>query len=87
MTREEFIGGCVDRGWQWVEDDGAVYIKLKNGRVVETRDKFSLALLNHIGSYDVIHMTRIVGYYSRISNWNDSKLGELADRHKGIYDV
>ena len=31
-------------------------------------------------SDDVYGMTRIVGYYSRINNWNKSKLGELADR-------
>jgi len=30
-------------------------------------------------------MARIVGYYSRIENWNKSKLGELRDRHKGNY--
>jgi len=33
-------------------------------------------------SDDVCGMTRIVGYYSRISNWNKSKLGELADRRQ-----
>ena len=32
-------------------------------------------------------ITRIVGYYSRISNWNKSKLGELKDRHNGNYSV
>jgi ribonucleoside-triphosphate reductase len=32
------------------------------------------------GSDDVYGMTRIVGYYSHINNWNKSKLGELADR-------
>ena len=26
------------------------------------------------------HMTRIVGYYSQVENWNKSKLGELAAR-------
>ncbi len=31
-------------------------------------------------SDDVYGMTRIVGYYSRINNWNKSKLGELGDR-------
>jgi len=31
-------------------------------------------------SNDVYGMTRIVGYYSHINNWNKSKLGELADR-------
>jgi ribonucleoside-triphosphate reductase len=38
-------------------------------------------------SPDVYGVTRIVGYYSRISNWNKSKLGELKDRHKGNYSV
>ena len=32
-------------------------------------------------------VTRIVGYYSRINNWNKSKIGELQDRHKGNYGV
>jgi len=31
-------------------------------------------------SDDVYGMSRIVGYYSRINNWNKSKLGELSDR-------
>jgi ribonucleoside-triphosphate reductase len=30
-------------------------------------------------------MARVVGYYSRVENWNKSKLGELTDRHKGDY--
>lgn len=33
------------------------------------------------------HMTRIVGYYSELRNWNKSKLAELADRQKGDYGV
>ena len=39
------------------------------------------------GSADVYGVTRIVGYFSRISNWNKSKLGELKDRHRGNYAV
>ncbi len=39
------------------------------------------------GSPDVYGVTRIVGYFSRITNWNKSKLGELRDRHKGNYLV
>ncbi len=30
-------------------------------------------------------VTRIVGYYSRVNNWNKSKVGELRDRAKGNY--
>lgn len=32
-------------------------------------------------------VTRIVGYYSRISNWNKSKIGELHNRHEGNYKL
>ena len=39
------------------------------------------------GSEEVYGVTRIVGYYSRINNWNKSKLGELKDRHRGDYGV
>ncbi len=31
------------------------------------------------------HLTRIVGYFSRVQNWNRSKLAELRDRHAGDY--
>lgn len=33
------------------------------------------------------HITRIVGYYSSMRNWNPSKIAELRDRHKGDYGV
>lgn len=32
-------------------------------------------------------ITRIVGYFSRVNNWNRSKIGELRDRRKGEYSV
>jgi ribonucleoside-triphosphate reductase len=41
----------------------------------------------HCKSPRVYGMTRVVGYFSRIHNWNKSKVGELADRHKGNYSV
>ena len=33
------------------------------------------------------HISRVVGYYSNIDGWNDSKLGELKDRQKGNYKI
>ena len=33
------------------------------------------------------HMTRVVGYFSRVENWNKSKVGELKDRQKGSYAI
>ena len=41
----------------------------------------------HCDSQNVYGITRIVGYFSRINNWNKSKLGELRDRHRGNYSV
>jgi ribonucleoside-triphosphate reductase len=38
-------------------------------------------------SPNVYGVTRIVGYFSRVSNWNKSKLGELKDRQRGNYGV
>jgi len=33
------------------------------------------------------HMTRVVGYYANVSNFNPSKIGELKDRVMGDYAV
>ncbi|MEA3328916.1 MAG: anaerobic ribonucleoside-triphosphate reductase [Candidatus Omnitrophota bacterium] len=52
--------------------------------------KMSKGLLDkcaHCGDSNVYGITRVVGYYSRVDNWNSSKLGELADRQKGEYKV
>ena len=37
------------------------------------------------GSPDTYGVSRIVGYFSRVDNWNRSKLGELMDRRRGRY--
>jgi ribonucleoside-triphosphate reductase len=40
------------------------------------------------GSGDVVGETRVVGYFSKIQNWNKSKrYGELVARHRGRYAV
>ncbi len=38
-------------------------------------------------SESVYGVSRVVGYFSRIQNWNKSKKGELKDRRKGNYSV
>ena len=40
-----------------------------------------------INGRDVTGYTRIVGYVSAVKNWNKSKIGELADRHRGDYSL
>lgn len=36
---------------------------------------------------DVRQVTRVCGYFSATENWNASKIGELADRHRGDYSL
>jgi len=33
------------------------------------------------------HMTRVVGYFSKVENWNRSKVAELRGRQAGDYSV
>ena len=37
---------------------------------------------NYCGSEDVEGITRITGYFTKISSWNKGKLGELTDRYR-----
>lgn len=46
-----------------------------------------LDFCSHCHSGDVYGITRIVGYYSKINNWNKNKIGELKDRKSGKYQV
>lgn len=42
----------------------------------------------YCNSTNVVGETRVVGYFSKIQNWNDSKrYGELLARHQGSYSV
>lgn len=35
-----------------------------------------------IGGRNVEHITRVTGYFSRVSGWNKGKRGELSDRQR-----
>lgn len=41
----------------------------------------------HCGSHNTFGISRVVGYFSRIDNWNAGKTAELKDRQKGNYHV
>ena len=46
-----------------------------------------VASCKHCGSDNVYGISRVVGYFSRINNWNKSKRAEFSDRQKGDYDL
>ncbi len=37
-----------------------------------------------VGGRNVEHITRVTGYFSRVSGWNKGKRGELAERHRVV---
>jgi len=93
MSKEDFIAKIVDLGYEWAEyehegvsgiairkDENKIFISDEG---IETQDWEKIKK----GIPDLTYMSRIVGYYSRINNWNKSKLGELKDRHTGDYVV
>lgn len=41
----------------------------------------------HCGSENVVGISRVVGYYSTINNWNPGKKVEFEDRQKGNYKI
>lgn len=77
----------------WAEDDdGNFYlrhsvfdgphdkIKIEPKALAElTVDKLQKVL---VGGRDVEHITRVTGYFSRVSGWNKGKRGELSDRNR-----
>lgn len=42
---------------------------------------------SHCHSKNVYGMSRVVGYFTRINNWNPGKQAEFKDRQKGDYRV
>ena len=100
MNGKTFFSNVQDNSkleWIGVTDTDEIIVKnLKN----DTRFAFKVdAILDH--EWDTLldimenkrspkimeHITRIVGYYSQLRNWNASKLAELEDRHLGVYGV
>jgi len=93
MKKEDFVAKIVDLGYEWAEyeHEGApgIAIRKDENKIFISDDGIKTQKWEKIkkGIPDLIYMSRIVGYYSRINNWNKSKLGELKDRHAGNYVV
>jgi hypothetical protein len=78
---------------EWAQDDtGNLYlrhslydgekekVKIEPGALAKlTPEKLEQVL---IGGRNVEHITRVTGYFSRVSGWNKGKRGELVDRHR-----
>ena len=48
---------------------------------ITARDLDQLLLATHQGR-NIEHITRVTGYFSKVSGWNKGKVAELVDRHR-----
>lgn len=94
----ELVRAHPDLGLVSVDaDEEAVYLKrpstglcfrLTLRAILEHEWEELAAVFTHRRAPNVLsHISRVVGYYSRIENWNKSKHSELADRRKGDYFI
>lgn len=94
MTLEElnrFLEDHPDVEWAR-DDDGTLYLRhsVFDGEHEKVRiepgalEAITPARLEQIlvGGRNVEHITRITGYFSRVSGWNKGKKAELSDRER-----
>lgn len=103
MTESELIQLCSEEGFTWskgeYENKPGWFLHWPNPNnpdddMVTHVQEAALPKLDRatvfkqvISGRSVYHMSRVVGYLSRINNWNKSKIGELKDRRKGNYGI
>lgn len=103
MTRDELMEHLEHSTFEWAEYEHegqeGLLVRCACPKCEDSDEKTHIAF-DHLDDLDwsqirkhvingrhVKQMTRIVGYYSQVDNWNKSKKGELKDRQKGNYSV
>ncbi len=99
MTKQEFLDKINESKEQFeiLEENEKCFFVLNKKTdkkyeirkdILESTDYENLiSVLSGRDAVVVDGITRIVGYFSKISNWNKSKIGELDDRRKGNYKI
>ena len=83
----------VIRDYSKTEGIEGAYVEVSIEEIVrkvtdsDKAQEFVKVIQNDRASIVLNGVTRIVGYYSRVNNWNKSKVGELRDRAKGSYGL
>lgn len=95
MEKQEFINHLANHpnAYEWAEGehDGrpGVYVKSIEfdtvthftWAAIHKHEQSILIAQTHHGK-NVEQMTRVTGFFSRVSNWNKGKLAELRQRHR-----
>jgi ribonucleoside-triphosphate reductase len=68
-------------------ENEVIKITTQTVQKLEQASESRTAKCSHCGSTNVYGMSRVVGYFSKINNWNASKRAELKSRQKGNYKI
>ena len=90
MQVKEFVNKCIGLGYDWKEGDhdgkrgyfiGSRKLDTVTHFTPEAVEANNWPTLHKqiVRGKDVSHITRVVGYYSKVENWNKSKTGELKE--------
>ena len=95
MQKQEFVAYLSQNPEQFAfqekEQDGVPGVLVENksfqtktffpAETISTKDLSPLLVATHQGR-NVEHITRVTGYFSKVSGWNKGKVAELIDRHR-----
>ncbi len=77
--------------WQEGEHEGKAGFLVANKRLhtmthftpeAISKQNLEFLLVKTRHGRDVEHITRVTGYFSKVSGWNKGKMGELGDRYR-----
>jgi len=95
MQKQEFVAYLSQNpeqfDFQEQEQDGAPGVLVENKsfqtktffpeETISAKDLAPLLVATHQGR-NIEHITRVTGYFSKVSGWNKGKVAELVDRHR-----
>lgn len=100
MEEDQFVKFLTEHpeNYEWAEGEwnGSAGIFVKNKQfetethftndAIEKHDLDLLVAKTHHGK-NVDHITRVTGFFSKVSSWNKGKRGELKDRYRSEEEV
>jgi ribonucleoside-triphosphate reductase len=79
----ESLANFVTKTFQWTKNDQVAFSpEFSSCRACYRTARGLLDECPYCGSTDLEGITRITGYFTKLSSWNKGKIGELRDRYR-----
>lgn len=86
----ESLANFVTKTFQWTKNDQVAFSpEFSSCRACSRTARGLLDECPYCGSTDLEGITRITGYFTKLSSWNKGKIGELRDRYRnqGFFNI